>query len=131
MTIISDLEEQQWSHEVELAYSDSIPAEFPAILVGWLGTSVPATGRINSDTLRKLEWAADNRNIDQGWLGEHECEICNSHYDRGEILICDEEKNYVAPHMILHYIKDHSYLPPQEFLDAVAAIEIKSDEETL
>jgi hypothetical protein len=33
---------------------------------------------------------------------------------------------YVAPRMILHYILAHSYRPPQEFLDAVAKIEMKS-----
>lgn len=26
---------------------------------------------------------------------------------------------YAAPDMIYHYIKDHDYVPPQEFIDAV------------
>jgi hypothetical protein len=29
-------------------------------------------------------------------------------------------KVYAAPNLIYHYIKDCGYLPPQEFIDAVA-----------
>jgi hypothetical protein len=28
-------------------------------------------------------------------------------------------KEYVAPDLIYHYVKDCGYLPPQEFLDAL------------
>jgi hypothetical protein len=31
-------------------------------------------------------------------------------------------KFYAAPNLIYHYIKDCNYLPPQEFLDAVEAL---------
>jgi hypothetical protein len=65
------------------------------------------------------------RNLfNEGCLGEHECEICHNHTDRGEILIIDDDKMYVAPQMILHYIKDHSYRPPKEFMDAVDKISV-------
>ena len=71
------------------------------------------------EIIEKLEWVYDNRTIDQGWLGEHECEICNNYTDRGEILIIDDDKMYVVPKMILHYIKDHFYRPPEDFINAV------------
>ena len=117
MSYIPDLEEGEWWHVVNLAYSKSIPDTFNAVLVGWIGNKILSKGNVSIETMKKLEWAADNRDIDQGSLGEHECEICNNHTDRGEILIIDGEIMYVAPRMIVHYIKEHSYLPPKEFLN--------------
>lgn len=124
MSYTPDLEETEWWHEINLAYSKSIPDKFTGIMVGWLGNRIPTTGEVSPDILEKLKWAYDNRIIDQGWLGEHECEICNNHVDRGELLIIDGDKMYVAPRMILHYINEHSYLPPNEFLDAVGNINV-------
>ena len=37
----------------------------------------------------------------------------------GEIWVEGEDKIYAAPFMIIHYIEEHNYLPPQEFIDAV------------
>ena len=120
---IPDLEEKEWWHVVDLAYNKSIPENFNAVMVGWLGSKIPSTGEVSTKTINKLEWALANRAIDQAWMGEHECEICNKHTDRGEILIIDGEKMYVAPRMILHYIKSHSYRPPKEFISAVDKID--------
>jgi hypothetical protein len=58
-----------------------------------------------------------------GWLGEHRCEICRNHTDRGEILILYGNRMYVAPRMILHYIKAHAYRPPEEFLKVMQALD--------
>lgn len=124
MSYTPDLEKTEWWHEINFAYSKSIPEKFTAIMVGWIGNRIPSAGEVLNEIIEKLEWAYDNRTIDQGWLGEHECEICNNYTDRGEILIIDDDKMYVAPRMILHYIKDHSYRPPEEFIDAVAKINI-------
>ena len=125
MSYTPDLEETKWWHWVDFAYSKSIPPEFTATLVGWLGNKVLSSGPVSKDVLEKLAWAYKNREIDQGSLGEHECEICNTHADRGEILIMDGDKMYVAPKMVLHYIKDHGYRPPEEFIDAVRRINMK------
>lgn len=38
----------------------------------------------------------------------------------------DGSKVFVAPSIILHYITDHNYLPPQEFLDAVEQFDFES-----
>lgn len=38
----------------------------------------------------------------------------------------DGAKVFVAPSIILHYINDHNYLPPQEFLDAVDQFDFSS-----
>ncbi len=92
------------------------------ILGGCIGDKILSTGNVPAETLKKLEWAYNNRDIDQGALGEHDCEVCNNHTDRGEILIIDGEIMYVTPRKIVHYIKTHSYLPPEEFLLAVDKI---------
>jgi len=123
MGYIPDLEESEWWHVADYAYDTSIAENFNATLIGWLGSEIHSIGKISPETLGKLEWAADKRGIDQGSLGEHECEICNNHTDRGEILIVDGEKMYVAPRMIVHYIKEHCYHPPEEFLRAVDKID--------
>ena len=38
----------------------------------------------------------------------------------GEIRVTGEDGTvYAAPTMIAHYVAEHHYLPPQEFVDAV------------
>ncbi len=81
-------------------------------MIGWLGDVVPTTGAVSGDIIEKLRWACDHRTIDQGWLGEHECEICHNYSDRGEVLITEGDQKYVAPRMIVHYIEAHAYRPP-------------------
>ena len=66
--------------------------------------------------------------------GYHLCPLCNDppfgfiverNKERiilgsGEIWIKGEDgKIYVAPDLIYHYIRDHGYLPPDEFLIAI------------
>ena len=122
MSYNPDLEEREWWHVVDFAYSNSIPENFDAVMVGWIGDKILSKGNVPVETMKKLEWAYNNRTIDKACLGEHECEICKNHTDRGEILIIDSEKMFVAPRMIVHYIKAHSYCPPKEFLRAVDKI---------
>jgi len=56
-------------------------------------------------------------------MGFHSCEYCiegDSEMSSGEVIL--EFKNghsYIMPDMILHYIADHKYLPPREFIDDV------------
>lgn len=37
-----------------------------------------------------------------------------------ELWIPAEGKTYASPILVIHYIEAHNYLPPQEFLDAIA-----------
>ena len=57
-------------------------------------------------------------------LGYHDCEICldlgKKHSDLRNVFI--PAKNgvvYLAPGMIVHYIREHDYLPPDDFINAV------------
>lgn len=58
----------------------------------------------------------------QGWRTGQRAEIGGRELTlgNGEIQIGEEGRAvYVAPTMILHYIIDHGYLPPAEFLEAL------------
>jgi hypothetical protein len=72
MSYIPDLEEREWWHVVDFAYNNSIPENFDAVMVGWIGDKILSKGNVPVETMKKLEWAYDNRAIDQACLGEHE-----------------------------------------------------------
>jgi len=72
------------------------------------------------------------------WCGHHHCDLdpCGSHhpppqmlyqglviptYCDSDILVPAEKEIYIAPALILHYIRGHNYLPPLPFLEAVLA----------
>ena len=51
------------------------------------------------------------------------CNICpfceNSSSSRQYIFPINEDKVYDVPKMIIHYIEEHKYLPPQELIDYI------------
>lgn len=68
--------------------------------------------------------------------GFHTCNLCevppivlenDAYYNawslprrgNGEIHLQNKKGTFVAPVLIIHYITDHQYCPPQEFIDAV------------
>lgn len=124
-----DVAKERWQHDQGLAYDPSLPKEFDATLVGWLKREVPRVGEISPDALRKIEWICEHRKIDQGWLGYHTCEICEQYDDRGEALYICDGVYYVIPQMILHYINDHGYVPPPQFMKALEKLDVGDTED--
>ena len=70
----------------------------------------------------------------QSSMGAHFCSFCPDDADKQETVVFDghrfglgaanlflpaEGTIYVAPSLIVHYIRDHSYLPPEPFCEAV------------
>jgi hypothetical protein len=55
------------------------------------------------------------------WMGYHECNIYQfqGFLNNGEICIPHENKIYVSPLSIVHYINAHNYKPPEEFCEAI------------
>jgi hypothetical protein len=52
------------------------------------------------------------------------CEYCSEWgtevgMGNGEIWVVKGETLYIAPYLIIHYIEEHNYQPPEEFIDAV------------
>jgi hypothetical protein len=94
--------------------------------VGWLGKGhdfkVGKTTRLFRKKLRKI---AENP-IHHGMDGFHNCGFCerwkNGASGHGEIRVEGKgDVTYVAPTLIVHYVEDHKYHPPQQFIDAVLA----------
>ena len=54
-------------------------------------------------------------------MGMHRCEICDDEVDSGDIAIPSGDVLFVAPTMIVHYVRGHGYLPPPGFVRAVLA----------
>jgi hypothetical protein len=100
--------------------------------VGWLAKRKPfTTGPMDRPAYDKLEelrkgflqarwrWLLFNH-----FLGYHECDLCSeSNAAEGikNLFIPGPGFIFVAPELILHYIKAHAYQPPFEFSQAVLA----------
>jgi len=115
------------------------PSESPMKNVGWLGAgssfprgSTPARAR---DELLRISSEAPAENL---MRGVHDCEFCElespirletPYNERGWTSIGMGEFHvqakdgtiYSAPTLILHYIDEHEYLPPEGFIDALIA----------
>jgi len=98
-----------------------MPKELGMKSVGWLDKDHTfETGDVDSDIIDKLE----SMESSVQHMGHHNCPFCGGGFDSArssnEIWVVSKEgKIYACPRMIIHYIRDHKYLPPQEFLDAV------------
>lgn len=102
--------------------------------VGWLSKSHSfKQGFVDTEILGKILWLCVRPSFrTRGW---HSCEFCSPPTPRGvkyfvkgspvylgdaEIIIKSGAGiNYCAPTLIYHYIHEHNYQPPSEFLNAV------------
>lgn len=126
-------------------FADGSPYSFletnepsPLVNVGWLSVEHPyPTGAVPEELVAKL--ARLCRNGVLRTRGFHRCEFCprpddlswapptSSHDDEGEFIVGGAEIRvagaagitYAAPDMIIHYITDHGYRPPDQFLAAL------------
>jgi hypothetical protein len=58
------------------------------------------------------------------YMGFHPCSLCPEGRQRAglrNLLVPTERLLYVAPELIAHYVEDHGYQPPEEFVAAVLA----------
>lgn len=103
-------------------------AEAPFVrAVGWLDAAhMYAEGIAANDFVDKLHMLAlhsDESALALSWpeaTEPHLCELCEDFETCGNLGIPGGNVLYVAPAMILHYVTDHRYQPPEEFRDAVA-----------
>ena len=102
--------------------------------VGWLEINEAFPKGNASDAFIKTLWRFCKVPVVQT-RGFHVCEFCNMRRDAVPLIELDGEKLksgsseirvlakngviYAAPHLVFHYVKDHGYQPPQEFIDAV------------
>jgi hypothetical protein len=94
--------------------------------VGWLSSEHRfATGQLAPAFVTKLRemcrlWGSGLEAL--GWPvagGFHTCEVCGNVRATGNLGVPGSGVLFVAPEMVAHYVADHSYAPPPEFVEAV------------
>jgi len=91
-----------------MGHNDSVKS------IGWLEGDFPK-GHVDPNVIELLEkYPITNR-----CRGVHGCEYCRETAGNGEIWTVGEHGVYAAPSLLIHYIKEHNYLPPHEFIDSV------------
>ena len=103
----------------------------PLRAIGWLEHPHSfSKGDTHPELLKRLETliAASHAHYSSyAFRGQHQCSLCQfgvsvqprdvrSHVN---IWIPGERCIYIAPGMITHYVSDHGYQPPEEFVTAV------------
>jgi hypothetical protein len=84
--------------------------------IGWLGDHVPNHGTVGHAALAAIKYFRTAHRRGDPFRGIHLCEICRKVIGREEFFIDLDSVRYVLPQMVLHYIEDHGYAPPEEFL---------------
>ncbi len=108
--------------------------------VGWLSREFPFNqGKTTAEFCTKLRNFCLDKYLVRLFRGYHACEFCNVNDEQwaaesadrfgaeahlagigcGEIRVAGETAVYAAPALILHYVLEHSYLPPEPFIHAV------------
>ena len=130
-------------------YQDLTPYEYFArnepnglisLNIGWLGYFQPfATGETSQEFKTRLFEFSQDKYVIHVARGFHVCEFCKvsdgewfrlqqSRYGdkayrmsvgNGEIRILGKSVVYAAPTLIYHYVTEHQYRPPDEFIEAV------------
>jgi len=97
----------------------------PLLAVGWLEYPKPYTqGDVPSNLISKLESmvqqtrAAYLHIVFRGTMDCTFCKLAGPIWSQENLFVPGNHVVYVAPGGIVHYVRDHSYSPPQEFIDA-------------
>jgi hypothetical protein len=103
--------------------------------VGWLDAAHRfPTGRIDLEVLTRIQafakaWSASVEAL--GWPaagGPHTCNLCGDARASGNFGVPCGDILFVCPEMIEHYIEDHAYLPPSDFLVAAMCADLPGTE---
>jgi hypothetical protein len=106
----------------------------PLLAIGWLEHPYSfATGATTPSIVSRLTALIEQTRAvyrQYTFRGVHECSLCSASqrhphkevgWSQDNLLLPGANVVYAAPSGIVHYIEEHAYRPPQEFLDAVAA----------
>jgi hypothetical protein len=119
-------------------FQNSDKQNIPILNVGWLEMDDFEKGETSQEFREKLFQFCLDQNLVLIARGFQECAFCGlswtdwgrRHPDYGlnagwmsigdgEIRVIGKSVVYAAPALIYHYVVEHNYLPPQEFVDAV------------
>jgi hypothetical protein len=114
---------RKWGRKIKMYFEDlhieTNSSEVKLIKIAWLEKGFSYNKRkVSEDLIRKLKEIGTKLHS-KGW---HTCPFCKNAKSSSQFIIPVPGKKkafYDAPHMIIHYIEEHGYCPPQEFIDAV------------
>lgn len=127
------------THFPDLSRYSYTPSDEQVLNIGWLARGKSfETGDVDEELWDELlRLASEPVNVMRGL---HDCDLCGvespiriaSGYSvkgftslgTGEIRVKapGADIGYAAPTLLLHYVRSHGYLPPEEFIGAVRAI---------
>jgi hypothetical protein len=109
----------------------------PVLNIGWLDRSREfPVGTTSAEFRDKLAWLCLRKQVLPA-RGIHACNICPAvkngfhsieidgrkhELGSAEIRVAGSQVQYAAPNLILHYVVDHRYLPPEDFVASVIAL---------
>jgi hypothetical protein len=119
-------------------YRYSVPAPLDNVVaVGWLSQSSGyPTGDVSAQFIDSLAGLMSSHRVNP-MRGYHACEFCSTSplkcevqpgktivLGSAEIWVPSANRSviYAAPDLVYHYVKEHHYLPPGGFIDAVMAV---------
>ena len=101
----------------------------PELNVGWLEKNKPyPIGETSQKFKDRLSIFCSKEFLVGLTKGVHECEFCSPEVviegtrlvvGNGEIRVIGKSAIYAAPELIFHYVVNHHYKPPDEFINAV------------
>jgi hypothetical protein len=122
------------THYADLSRYEYLPDQPEMLNIGWLALGYEfSVGPVPPEAMRRLLVMADDQvNVTRGI---HRCEFCDLdamvsmaapvngglvYLGMGELHVQgDGGPVYSAPSLIVHYIAEHKYQPPEEFQQAV------------
>ncbi|GAA4448432.1 hypothetical protein [Novipirellula rosea] len=126
------------AHYADLAPCDYFTSDHDGklVAVGWLARGHEfSRGDVDSDLVTRIHQLLVNPWQPCVAMGPHPCDFCRVSGGPGQItmdtisatlgvsnlFVPADNRLFVAPSLILHYIDAHDYSPPQDFCDAVMA----------
>ena len=112
--------------------------------IGWLEKRGFKTGKVAKQCIAALVESLQRGIFNDGYRGFHSCALCGKFQPEfkwkrrrivapghGHYLVQHRQIVYMAPGMLLHYIIDHDYCPPIEFLEAAMNGRFLSEEDLI
>lgn len=104
--------------------------------IGWLHPDHPfPRGAVPGGFLARLREFADRSGPSAEalyfgvYMGFHTCEFCGQAHGVGNFGVLCGDLLYVAPELVVHYVEEHQYCPPAEFIAAVLRSPLPDTEE--
>jgi hypothetical protein len=104
--------------------------------VGWLHPDHRFTkGNVSAEFLSRLKdfVARSGRSAEALYFGAfggfHTCEFCSKAHGINNFGVPSGDLLFIAPEMVVHYVEQHGYCPPAEFIAAVMRSPLPDSEE--